>query len=58
MRGLRARRGPGYDRWWNKTRVAAMQRLAGEYPERFAELLAEVRRETPTPWDPGHLEAP
>jgi hypothetical protein len=50
----RNRKGPGYDRWWNKTRGRALELLAAEYPGRFRELLAEVRRETgPTPWDPG-----
>jgi hypothetical protein len=52
-RDLRARRGPANDRWWNRTRGAALQRLAEEYPERFRELLAEERKSGPTPWDPG-----
>lgn len=33
------------DKWWNHTRRTALDRLAREYPERFAEILAEVRRE-------------
>ena len=52
MRDLRARKGPARDRWWNRTRVAAMERLAAEYSGRFSELLAEERRAGPTPWDP------
>ena len=51
MRAFRARTGPARDRWWTRTRHAAMQRLAEEYPERFRELLAEVRKSEPTPWD-------
>jgi hypothetical protein len=53
MRDYRARKGPGNDRWWNQTYDAALRRLAAEYPERFGELLAEVRESEPTPWDPG-----
>ena len=53
MRDFRARRGPGHDRWWNKTRSAALELLAEEYPARFRELLAEVRKGGPAPWDPG-----
>ena len=54
MRDFRGRRGPGHDRWWNQTNDAAHRRLAAEYPERFAELLAEVRTESAgTPWDPS-----
>ena len=53
MRGLRTREGPSRDRWWNKTRGAALERLAKEYPERFAQLLAEERGNGPTPWDPA-----
>ena len=39
----RQRRGPEDDRWWVRTRAAAMQRLADEYPRRFVELLADER---------------
>ena len=53
MRSYRERRGPGRDRWWNRTRSIALERLAAEYPRRFAVLLAEVRSEGETPWDPG-----
>ena len=53
MRALRARMGPARDRWWNRTRHAALERLAGEYPERLAELIAEERAKVQTPWDPG-----
>ena len=53
MRALRARMGPARDRWWNRTRHAALELLAAEYPERLRELLAEVRKDGPTPWDPG-----
>ena len=53
MRNFRNRRGAGYDKWWNSTYAAAQRLLAAEYPARFAELLAEVRRERPTPWDSG-----
>jgi hypothetical protein len=53
MHAFRARKGPGNDRWWGRTRNTALQRLAEEYPERFRELLAEVRKDGPTPWDPG-----
>lgn len=38
------------DRWWNATRVRALERLATEHPERLAEILAEVRAEGPNPW--------
>lgn len=31
------------DRWWNNTRAAALALLAKEYPERFEEILAQVR---------------
>ena len=51
MRDYRSKTGPGRDRWWNKTRSAALERLAAEYPGRFNELLAELRREGETPWD-------
>jgi hypothetical protein len=33
------------DRWWNNTRSAALERLVAEYPQRFTEILAEVRAE-------------
>ena len=33
------------DRWWNNTAEAARVLLAAEYPERFAEILAEIRAE-------------
>ena len=52
MRALRARTGPAKDRWWSRTRGAALELLAGEYPERFSELLAEERKSGPPPWDP------
>jgi hypothetical protein len=52
MRDFRARKGPANDRWWISTRRAALQLLAEEYPERFGELLTEVRKSGPTPWDP------
>jgi hypothetical protein len=52
VRSLRARQGPAKDRWWVRTRHSAMERLAGEYPVRFGELLAEERKSGPTPWDP------
>jgi len=55
MRDFRARKGPANDRWWTRTRHAALERLAEEYPERFRELLAEVRKSGPTPWDPGGM---
>jgi hypothetical protein len=32
------------DRWANRTRNRALQRLAMEYPERMAELVADERR--------------
>jgi hypothetical protein len=38
------------DRWWIRTRNAAMEQLAREHPERFTEILAELRREHP--WAP------
>lgn len=54
MRDYRSRKGSGPDKWWNSTRDTALRRLAAEYPERFAELLAEVRGESgSTPWDPA-----
>jgi len=53
MRDFRSRTGPGNDRWWVRTYNTALRDLAAEYPERFAELLAEVRESEPTPWDPG-----
>lgn len=54
MRSYRNRKGRGADRWWNRTRRFALERLAAEHPERFGELLAEVRSEVgPTPWDTG-----
>jgi len=53
MRNFRRRRGADHDRWWNSTYAAAQRRLVAEYPEQFARLLAEVRSETPAPWDPG-----
>ena len=37
------------DRWWTRTRSRAFERLACEYPERFAEILAEVRQADPDP---------
>lgn len=49
---MRKRRGTAYDKWWNRTSSAARVRLAAEYPERFAEILAQVRAENPSPWDP------
>ena len=52
-RTVRARQGPARDRWWNRTRSAALERLGAEYPGRLAELLAEERRNGPTPWDPA-----
>jgi hypothetical protein len=52
MRDFRARKGPANDRWFSRTRGAALERLAAEYPERFRELLAEVRESGPAPWDP------
>ena len=53
MRDYRKRKGPGYYRWWNKTYDTAARRLAAEYPERFRELLAEVRESGSTLRDPG-----
>lgn len=53
MRDYRSKTGPGRDRWWNKTRAAALECLAQEYPERFGQLLAEARKSGPTPWDPA-----
>ena len=47
MRDYRARRGPARDRWWNNTRSAALELLAAECPERFGELLAQVRAVRP-----------
>lgn len=52
MRGYRARNGNTRDAWWNTTRRKALDRLAEEYPERFAVLLAKVRAEDPSPRDP------
>ena len=52
MSELRVRKGPARDRWWARTRGAALERLASEYPERFRELLAETRASGATPWDP------
>lgn len=40
------------DRWWVGTRAAAMEQLAMEYPGRFATILAEIRENTPSPWEP------
>jgi hypothetical protein len=37
------------DRWWNKTRNAALERLAQEYPARLLELLDEERASTSLP---------
>jgi hypothetical protein len=31
------------DGYWNRTRHMALERLAREYPQRFAEILAEIR---------------
>lgn len=53
MRDLRSQRGADCDKWWNNTYATAQRRLVAEYPERFAELLAEVRESGPSPWDPG-----
>ncbi len=53
MRDLRSQRGAEYDRWWNSTYAAAQRRLVAEHPRRFAELLYEVRKEIPGPWNPG-----
>jgi hypothetical protein len=39
------KRHPGRDRFWNQTRRAALERLKDEYPERFAEILTELRRQ-------------
>ena len=52
MRDYRKRKGPELDRWWNKTRGNALELLAAEYPQRFAEILARVRAEGITPWEP------
>jgi hypothetical protein len=41
------------DRWWSGTRAAALEQLALEYPERFAEILAKIRAGNPSPWAPG-----
>jgi hypothetical protein len=41
------------DRWWTRTRHAALERLAREYPERFQAILAEERTVTPNPWRPA-----
>jgi hypothetical protein len=40
------------DRWWVKTRSAALEQLAREYPERYTEILAKLRRDDPGPWGP------
>jgi hypothetical protein len=47
MRGYRQRRGPEPDRWRSRTRSAALERLAAKYPDQFARLLEQVRREHP-----------
>lgn len=39
------------DRWWVGTRNAALEQLAREYPERFAEILHKIRSES-NPWRP------
>jgi hypothetical protein len=57
-RDYRSQRGLDPDKWWNKTHQLALRQLAREYPERFAEVLAEVRREQPsTPWDAPEADA-
>jgi hypothetical protein len=38
------------DKWWVNTRDAAIEQLAREYPERFAEILAKIRADNPGPW--------
>lgn len=40
------------DRWWVKTRNAAMEQLAKEYPERFTQILEKLRHDDPGPWAP------
>lgn len=41
------------DRWWVRTRYAALQQLCEEHPQRFAEILQEIRRDSPGPWERG-----
>lgn len=51
MRDYRKR--PGHqakDRWWGRTRQAALEALAREYPERFAALLAAERAAGQSPY--------
>lgn len=43
-------------RWWNKTRSAALELLAAEYPDRFAELVSEQRTGRDNPWNPAGTE--
>lgn len=42
------------DRWWNSTRIAALERLAREYPDRFQAIITEERSaQLPdSPWRP------
>lgn len=43
------------DRWWIRTRAAALEQLATEYPERLAEILAGIREHS-HPWKPDAPE--
>lgn len=39
------------NRWQNRTRSRALERLADEYPKRFAAILADERAKGPNPYE-------
>ncbi len=51
MSGRRSSSAGAHRRWLNQTRGTALERLAAEYPDRFAVLVDRVRREEPETWD-------